>query len=556
MAADVDGPLRVVPLGGLGEIGLNCLVIECRGQAIAVDCGVMFPDTSMLGIDLVIPELDYLRRLGDRFLGFVVTHGHEDHIGGLPYALRDCRVPVYAPPMAAGLIAARLREHALEGDVDVQIFRPRQRWQVGPFSIDPIHVTHSIADAVALALTTPYGVVIHTGDFKIDHTPIDGRPPDIQAFAEYGAAGVLLLLSDSTNAEQSGSTGSERCVHAGIEHVFQETSGRIFFSTFSSHVHRIQQVLDLSVRSGRRVVVVGRSLVNSIRISTDLGYLRFPPALFAEVSELATLPPSAVTVLTSGSQGEPLSALTRIAMNDHAHVKMEEGDAVIISSRVIPGNERIIGNMINHMYRRGAEVYTSRNSPVHVSGHASRDELALMMNLVKPRHFVPVHGEYRHLAHHIQLARTVGLAADATYLLENGHVLEIDEHGARPMEPVAAGRVFVDGKGIGDVSDIVLRDRRHLSQDGLFLAVLAVDQHTGELVAGPDFLSRGLFAEDEAPRYFGEAKEVVASTLRSIAPESRTDSLEVTEEVRKALRRYLSKTLARRPVVLPLVLEM
>jgi ribonuclease J len=556
MPADGEGPLRIVPLGGLGEIGLNCLVIECQGYAVAIDCGVMFPDTSMLGIDLVIPELDYLRRLGDRFLGFVITHGHEDHIGGLPYALRDRKVPVYAPPMAAGLISARLREHNLDGEVDLRTFRPRQGWQIGPFSIDPIHVTHSIVDSVALALTTPYGVVIHTGDFKIDHTPIDSRPPDIRAFAAYGTAGVLLLLSDSTNAEQGGSTGSERCVHAGLERVFMETSGCLFFSTFSSHVHRIQQALDLSVLAGRRVVVAGRSLVNSIRIASELGYLRFPPALFAEVSELATLPRRGVTVLTSGSQGEPLSALTRIAMNDHAHVKMEPGDTVIISSRVIPGNERIIGNMINHMYRRGAQVYTSRDSGVHVSGHASRDDLALMMNLVKPRHFVPIHGEYRHLAHHVGLARTVGLSDEATFLLENGHVLEIDEGGARRAEPVTAGRVFVDGKGIGDVSDIVLRDRRHLSQDGIFLAVLAVDQHTGELVAGPDFLSRGLFAEDEAPRYFDEAKEVVAATLQSIAPESRTDSLEVKEEVRKALRRYLSKTLDRRPVVLPLVLEM
>jgi ribonuclease J len=555
--ANGSGLLRVIPLGGLGEIGLNCLVLEYGDVAIAIDCGLMFPELHMLGIDLVIPDLNYLQRLGDRFLGFVLTHGHEDHIGALPYVLRDLpAVPVYAPPMAAGLLTEKLREHNLLDTTRLEVVHTRHPWEMGPLAIEAVHMTHSIVDAVALAIRTPAGTVIHSGDFKLDQTPIDGAASDLQCLAEYASQGVLLLLSDSTNSEREGHTPSERTVRGDLERIFRETEGKIFFSTFSSHVHRIQQVLDLSVRNGRRVVVVGRSLVNSIRISTDLGYLRFPPALFAEVSELATLPPSAVTVLTSGSQGEPLSALTRIAMNDHAHVKMEEGDAVIISSRVIPGNERIIGNMINHMYRRGAEVYTSRNSPVHVSGHASRDELALMMNLVKPRHFVPVHGEYRHLAHHIQLARTVGLAADATYLLENGHVLEIDEHGARPMEPVAAGRVFVDGKGIGDVSDIVLRDRRHLSQDGLFLAVLAVDQHTGELVAGPDFLSRGLFAEDEAPRYFGEAKEVVASTLRSIAPESRTDSLEVTEEVRKALRRYLSKTLARRPVVLPLVLEM
>ena len=551
-----DGPLRIVPLGGLGEIGLNCLVMEYGGAAIAIDCGVMFPDTSLLGIDLVIPDTEYLQRLGDRFLGFVITHGHEDHIGALPYALRTVPRPVYAPPMAAGLITARLREHGLESDTPLHVFRPRERWEMGPFSIDPIHVTHSIVDSVALAITTPHGVVIHTGDFKIDHTPIDGRPPDIQALADYGARGVLLLLSDSTNAERAGSTASERSVHDGLETVFAQAEGRIFFSTFSSHIHRIQQMLDLSVATRRRVVVVGRSLVSSIRIAGDLGYLRFPPALFAEIGDLEDLPPRRATVLTAGSQGEALSALTRISMNDHGQVRMEPGDSVVLSSRIIPGNERTIGSMVNHMYRRGAEVFTPRDAPVHVSGHASRDELASMLNLVKPRYFVPIHGEYRHLTHHVRLAASVGLAEDDRFLLEDGQPIEIDATGARRCEPITAGRVFVDGKGIGDVSDIVLRDRRHLSQDGLLLAVLAVDQHTGDLVAGPDFVSRGVFAENDEARHFEEAKEVVETTLRSIAPESRTNSLEVKEEVRKALRRYISKKLARRPVVLPFVLEM
>jgi ribonuclease J len=551
-----DAPLRVVPLGGLGEIGLNCLVLECAGEAIAIDCGVMFPDTSMLGIDLVIPELEYLRQLGPRFRGFVITHGHEDHIGALPYALRDLAVPVWATPMAAGLITARLREHGLDQSTDLHVYRPGDRWELGPFAIDPIHVTHSIVDAVGLAITTPVGVVMHTGDFKIDYTPIDGRGPNIQAFAEYGARGVLLLLSDSTNVEHTGSTASERSVRPGLENVFQGAEGRIFFSTFSSHVHRLQQVLDLSEARGRRVAVVGRSLVNAIRIATDLGYLRTPPSIYLEASQLDTLPRNQVTVLISGSQGEPLSALTRIAMDDHGSVHMGPDDAVILSSRIIPGNERQISNMINHMCRRGARVYTARNAGLHVSGHASQDELALMLNLVRPRYFVPVHGEYRHLTEHIRLARSVGLAEDAVFLLEDGQTLEVDAAGARRGEPITAGRVFVDGKGIGDISDIVLRDRRHLSQDGLLLAVLAVDQHSGELIAGPDFVARGVFAEDEQPRYFEEARQVVRAALDAIAPESRTDSLEVKEEVRKALRRYISKTLNRRPVVLPFVMEM
>ncbi len=549
-----DGTLRVVPLGGLGEIGLNCLVLEYEGEAIAIDCGVMFPDPTLLGVDLVIPEFDYLRQLGDRFRGFVITHGHEDHIGALPYALRDFPVPVWATPMAAGLIGSRLREHGV--DADLRTYRPRERWEAGPFAIDPIHVTHSIVDAVGLAITTPLGVVIHTGDFKIDHTPIDGRGPDIQTFAEYGRRGVLLLLSDSTNVERAGATGSERTVRHGLESVFQGSAGRIFFSTFSSHVHRLQQVIDLSEVTDRQVVIVGRSLVNSVRIATELGYLRAPLTRYADVAELASLPRDRVTVLTSGSQGEPMSALTRIAMGDHRNVRMEPGDTVVLSSRIIPGNERLIGNMINHMYRRGAQVFTSRNADVHVSGHASQDELALMLNLVRPRYFVPVHGEFRHLAEHVRLAHGIGLAQDAVHLLEDGQVLEITAGDARRAEPVTAGRVLVDGKGIGDISDIVLRDRRHLSQDGLLLAVLALDQHTGDLIAGPDFSARGVVAESDQSRMFDEARDVVLAALNDLAPESRTDAIEVTEEVRKALRRYLSRTLDRRPVVVPFVMEM
>ena len=556
MTGGPRGCLRIVPLGGLGEIGLNCVVVEHDGLAIAIDCGVMFPDPSMLGIDLVIPELEYLRQLGDRFLGFVVTHGHEDHIGALPYALRELPAPVHATPMAAGLIAARLREHEMLDGVALHVYRPRQAWQMGPFTIDPVHVTHSIVDAVALVLTTSLGVVIHTGDFKVDQTPIDGRAPDIQTLAEYGSRGVLLLLSDSTNAEVRGTTGSERSVYGGFEGIFNERNGRVFFSTFSSHIHRIQQVLDLSEATGRRVVVVGRSLVNSLKIATDLGYVRAPATLFADVSDLATMPRDGVTVLTSGSQGEPLSALTRIAMNDHPQVKMEEGDALILSSRIIPGNERMIGNLINHSYRRGVRVYHSHNAAVHVSGHASRDELALMLNVVRPRYFVPIHGEYRHLAHHAELARVVGRPPENTFLLENGQVLEVDADGARRVDSVPAGRVFVDGKGIGDIGDIVLRDRRHLSQDGLLLAVLAVDQQSGRLIAGPDFISHGLLGQEDAERYYEGARAVVVSALDQIAPESRTDSLEVKEEVRKALRRYIRGTLDRRPVVLPFVMEM
>jgi ribonuclease J len=553
--ANGGGLLRIIPLGGVGEIGLNCMLIEYGDAAIAVDCGLMFPELHMLGIDLVIPDLGYLHRLGDRFLGFVISHGHEDHIGALPYVLRDVQAPVYATPMAAGLITEKLREHSLLDTARLEIFHPRQPWTMGPFGIEAVHMTHSIVDAVALAITTPLGTVIHSGDFKLDQTPIDGGASDLSCLADYAARGVLLLMSDSTNAEREGYTPSERSVRHDLEGIFRSSPGKIFFSTFSSHVHRLTQVLELSQQYGRRVVVTGRSLNTSIKIASELGYLRYPPSLFADVSELKQLAPHQVTLLSTGSQGEPLSALIRIAVGDHKQVSMEPDDAVILSSRIIPGNERAIGSMINHIYRRGAVVHHAASAGVHVSGHASQEELKLLIRLVHPQYFVPIHGEYRHLVRHRGLAQAVGMAPEATFILEDGHVLEIDANGARRAEPVQAGRVFVDGKGVGDVEDIVLRDRRHLSSDGLVLAILAIDQHSGELIAGPDLMSRG-FIEQNEQEYLERAKGVVSEALQQITPESRTDSMEVKEEVRKALKRFFAKTLERRPVIVPFVMEM
>lgn len=550
-----SGLLRVIPLGGLGEIGLNCLLLEYGEAAIAIDCGLMFPELHMLGIDLVIPDLSYLQRLGDRFLGFVITHGHEDHIGALPYVLRDLRAPIYAPPMAGSLITEKLREHGLTAN-PVNIFRPRERWDMGPFTIEAIHMTHSIVDAVALAITSPAGTIIHSGDFKIDQTPIDDKPSDLQCLAEYGARGVLLLLSDSTNAEHEGYTPSERSVHANLDRVFSSSPGKIFFSTFSSHIHRLTQVLELSQRHGRRVLTVGRSLNSSIKIASQLGYLQFPLSLFAEIDELGQLQPHEVTLLTTGSQGEPLSALIRIAVGDHRQVHMEPEDAVILSARIIPGNERSISNMINHIHRRGANVHHAGSAGVHVSGHASQEELKLLIRLVRPRYFAPVHGEYRHLVRHRALAQSVGVRPEHTFLLEDGHVLHIDPDGARLGEPIQVGRVFVDGKGIGDVEDVVLRDRRHLSSDGLVVAILGIDQQTGELLSGPDLISRGFIFEEQGQAYLERAKSIVLETLEQLTAESRTDSLEVKEEVRKALKRFFARTLERRPVIVPFVMEM
>ncbi len=550
-----SGSLRVIPLGGLGEIGLNCLVLEYGGAAIAIDCGLMFPESFMFGIDLVIPDLSYVHRLGDRFLGFVLTHGHEDHLGALPYILRDLDVPVYAPPMAAALLTEKLREHGLLERTRLEVVRTRQPWQLGPFTIEAVHMTHSIVDAVALAITTPVGTVIHSGDFKLDHTPVDEEASDLPGLAEYAARGVRLLLSDSTNAERPGITPSERTIRGDIDRIFSDTPGKVFFSTFASHVRRLAQVIELSQRYGRRLVTVGRSMNNSIRLASQLGYLRYPASLFADFGELKTLDPQEVTLLITGSQGEPLSALIRIAEDDHGQIKMGPEDAVVLSSRIIPGNEKAISNMINHICRRGARVHHAGNAAVHVSGHASQEELKLLIRLVRPQYFVPIHGEYRHLVRHRGLAQSVGVPAEDTFLLENGHVLEIDAQEARVAAPVRAGRVFVDGKTIGDVEDVVLRDRRHLSSDGLVLAVLAMDRQSGEVISGPDLVSRGFVqADDQA--YLQQAKDVILDALQRLAHESRSDSMEVKEEVRKALKRFFARTLERRPVIVPVVMEM
>jgi len=532
------------------------MILEYGEAAIAIDCGLMFPEVHMLGIDLVIPDFTYLYGLGDRFLGFVMTHGHEDHIGALPFFLRDMKVPVYAPPMAAGLLAEKLKEHGLYDSTQLNVVRPNDQWEMGPFRIQPIHMTHSTVDATALAIRTPVGTVIHTGDFKLDYTPMDGKGPDLNTLAEFAAEGVLLLLSDSTNAEHEGYTASERSVRGGLERSFADASGKVFFSTFSSHVHRVQQVLDVSQRYGRRVGVIGRSLLSSIKLATHLGYLEYPPSLFADNAELPTLAPERQTLLTTGSQGEPMSALIRISEDAHGQVKMNPGDTVILSSRIIPGNEKSISNMIDHMYRRGASVHHGGNCAVHVSGHASREELKLILRLVRPKYFVPVHGEYRHLVAHRELAQMTGLPAENTFLLEDGHTLEIDDSEARIAPSVRAGRVFVDGKGVGDIEDLVLRDRRHLSSDGFVLVVLAIAQHSGELISGPDFVSRGFVPEESGQEYLESAKTVVLDTVQQIATESLRDSMVVKEEVRKALKRYFSKTLDRRPVIIPFIMEM
>ncbi len=552
-----DGTLRIIPLGGLGEIGLNLMIIEyCPAgseevTAIAVDCGLMFPEQQMLGIDIVIPDLSYLREK-QHLKAVVFTHGHEDHIGALPHLLREFNVPVYGTPFTLGLLRDKLDEHDLLDETELHEFRPRQSWQVGPFTIEGIHVTHSIVDAVALAITTPLGTIIHTGDFKFDQTPIDGRRSDLTRLAEWGERGVLLLLSDSTNVERPGATPSERTVTRPIEDLIRHANGKVLVATFASHIHRIRQVIELSLAQGRSVSVVGKSLIGNLEIARETGHIKIPPDALIDVTKVPERDPRTVTLLTTGSQGEPLSALSRIAVDDHSQVKIASGDRVILSSRVIPGNERTIARLIDHLYRRGAEVYYEAIACVHVSGHACQDELQLMLNLVRPRFFVPIHGEYRYLVRHCQLAREVGLNPENVFLLENGQTLEIAEEGARVTAPVHAGRVFVDG--LGGIEEEVLRDRQHMAEDGLVVAILGIEQQTGELLSGPDLLSRG-FLPSTNDEGFGAAKEVVRTTLSGLSLEERADTGMVKERVRQALRRYFRRTFGRRPVVLPFVME-
>ena len=548
-------PLRIIPLGGLGEFGLNMMLLEYGDAAIAIDCGLMFPGADLLGIDLVIPDVAYLLEKKDRLKGIVLTHAHEDHVGALPYILNHFSVPIFGTRLTLGLINNRLREHDLDNTADLREITAGRPWEIGPFQVEGIRVTHSLMDCLALAIETPIGTVIHTGDFKIDNTPMEGEMFDFQRFAAYGEKGVLLLLSDSTNIERSGYTPSEREVGRNLEQIFQESRGKILVSTFSSSIPRIQQVVDISESCGRRIVLSGRSMIRNSQVAAELGYLRLPRSFMTENESWRELPAERLTFLTTGSQGEPLSVLHRVALDDHKSIKIDPGDTVILSSKFIPGNEKTISNLINHLYRRGAEVHYEKVSEIHVSGHASQEELKTMLQLTRPRYFVPIHGEYRHLVRHRKLAQDVGVPEDHCFILEDGDVLEMTATSAKKVQPIQVGRVFVDGKGVGDVGDVVIRDRRHLSEDGMVLAVMAIHQQSGEIVAGPDLISRGFMRDEEGEEVLGQARKVVLDILASLNRETRTDPAELQEEVRKALRRYFRKRFERHPVVLPYIIE-
>jgi len=547
--------LKIIPLGGLGEFGLNMMLVEYGDAAIAVDCGVMFPTADLLGIDLVIPDVTYLLERRDKLKAIVLTHAHEDHVGALPYILEHFDVPIFGTRLTLGLLANKLTEHELEDTADVREITAGAPWEIAPFRIEGIRVTHSLMDCLALAIETPVGTVIHTGDFKIDNTPMEGEMFDFQTLAAYGERGVLLLLSDSTNVERRGYTPSEREVGTNLEQIIQHSTGKVLVSAFASSIPRIQQVIDISERCGRRVVLSGRSMIRNGQVAAELGYLHLPRNFLTDSERWHDLPADQLTFLTTGSQGEPLSVLHRIALDDHKTIKLESGDTVILSSKFIPGNEKTISNMINHLYRRGADVHYEKVSEIHVSGHASQEELKTMLQLTRPRYFVPIHGEYRHLVRHRRLAQEVGIPPSNCFILEDGDVLEIGAHSAKKTSPIQVGKVFVDGRSVGDVGDVVIRDRRHLSEDGMVLVVMAIHQQSGELVAGPDLISRGFMGAQESEEVLENAKKVVLETLAASNRETRTDPGELKEEVRRSLRRFFRKKLERHPVVLPYIME-
>jgi ribonuclease J len=552
-----DKKLQVIPLGGLGEFGMNSMAIRYGDDIIVVDAGMMFPDAELLGVDIVTPDFAYLKDNAEMVRGLLLTHAHEDHIGGVPFLLADLDIPVYGTAFTLAMVERRLEEHAMLEDAKLNEIKPGDVVKLGPFEVEFIHVTHSTAACVALAITTPLGVIIHTGDFKVDPTPLDGRLFDLHKFAEYGKRGVLLLLSDSTNVDRSGYTESERAVAPRLEDIMVRGERRVVVSCFSSSVHRLQMIFDLARKSGRKVGLLGRSMLSVTEIAHNLGLLEVHDNLLLRPQDIQLAEPAKTCVLVSGTQGEPMSALSRVAVDNHKHLKLEKGDTVVLSARMIPGNEKNIMRMINHVARRGSNlIFGSMAPPVHVSGHGSSEELKLILNLVRPKYFMPVHGEYYQLSRHAQLARHLrdhGL--EASFVMETGESLEIDETGARKGDRIAVGRVCIDSGSIDEVvEDMVIRDRRHLSEDGFVMPILAIDKSTGRPEGPPEIVSRGFLSEDNK-EILAEAKKVVARTLETSNQEERADWGVMQEKIRADLKRYLTKQTARRPLIMPVILE-
>jgi len=544
-------------LGGLGEFGMNSMAIRYGDDIIVVDAGMAFPDDELLGVDIVTPDFTYLKQNAAHVRGVILTHGHEDHIGGVPFLLNEISVPVYGTAFTLALVERRLEEHGMADDVKLNAVKVGDRLELGPFSIEFIHVTHSIVSCVMLAITTPLGVIMHTGDFKVDPTPTDNILFDLHTLADYGKRGVLLLLSDSTNVDRPGYTESERAVGPRLEDLFARTPRRLVISCFSSSIHRLQQILDFAHQYGRKVAFFGRSMTNTTEIAHDLGLLTIPDGVLLRPQDAMSLPPNKVACVVSGTQGEPMSALSRVAVDNHKHLTIERGDTVALSARIIPGNEKAIYRMINHISRRGADVvYGTMNPPIHVSGHGSAEELRLVLNLVRPKYFVPVHGEYRQLERHAKLAQHLSHSGlEATFVLESGDTLDIDSRGARKGETVPVGRICIDSGTLDEVvQDFVIRDRRHLSEDGFVLPIILINKHTGRSEVLPEIVSRGFISEDN-DGVLKEARQIVMKTLETSTTEERGDWGVMQEKIRTDLKRFLNKQTQRRPLIMPVILE-
>jgi len=546
--------LRYLPLGGLGEVGINMWALEWESKILVVDAGLMFPQEDMLGIDLVLPDISYLLGAGREVLGIFLTHGHEDHIGGLPYTLKKLNVPVYGTRLTLGLVKPKLREHRILREADLREVRVGDAVQLGPFRVETVAVCHSIPDAVGLSIQTPVGRVVYTSDFKLDPAPPDGLPTDMARFRRIGDEGVLLLLSDSTNSERMGHSGSERDLHKPFERIFGEAPGRIVVANFASNIHRIQHLVRMAAQFGRRVAVVGRSLQQNFKTSRELGFLEVPEGLTVPLEEADRIAPSKLLLLTAGSQGEPMSALTRFAAQRHPVVNVRPDDWVVISARPIPGNERMVHQTVNNLYRHGAKVFYSEVGNVHVTGHAHRDELREMLDAVRPRFFIPVHGEYRQLLQHSEVALEAGLSKDAVVVVEDGEAVELDAETITRAEKISTGLVFVDGLGVGDVEQVVLRDRRHLAEDGILVVTLTLDRDTGTLRAGPDLVSRGVIEPELSSQLMGEARRSAMDAISRLAG-ARVDVSLLQEVIHDAVSKTVYRRTRRRPMVIPVITE-
>lgn len=547
--------LKVIPLGGVGEIGKNMTVIEYKNEIIVVDCGLMFPSEEMYGVDIVIPDISYLLKQKDKVKAIVLTHGHEDHIGALPYVLKQLNVPVYGTRLTLGIVESKLKEHGILESCNLRVVKPKDVITFGDISVEFIKNCHSIADSCSLAIRTPLGVIIHTGDFKIDYTPIDGEVMDLSRLAELGQEGVLLLLSDSTNVERPGYTMSERTVGETFDKIFGEAKDRIIVATFASNVHRIQQIINASEKYERKVAVSGRSVENIVEVASELGYLTYPKDILISIDDIDKYPKNKITIITTGSQGEPMSALARMAASVHKKVEIIPGDTIIVSASAIPGNEKLISKVVNQLFKKGANVIYESLAEVHVSGHACQEELKLIHTLVKPKYFMPVHGEYRHLKQHMLLAEKLGMDPANIFIADIGQVLEITESGARIAGNVTSGQVLVDGLGVGDVGNIVLRDRKHLSQDGIMTVVVTIEKETGKVIAGPDIISRGFVYVRESEELMEAAKEVVKECLDKCLVNQVTEWAPIKTSIKDNLREFLYEKTKRKPMILPIIME-